>query len=107
MIDSNKEEFKQQVNSEGEELNVKIVTMNVKKSWKFAWSFHPNRTGKWAAEKRHKQLIELKETMVEMFFSSNKKEKIKGRQKIITIWGQSITPLLLALEKKEPKLYKI
>ena len=48
---SNKEEFKEQVTAEGEEMNVKIVTMDVKKNGKLAGSSHPNRTGKQASEK--------------------------------------------------------
>ena len=42
---SNKEEFKEQVTAEGEEMDVKIVTMDVKNG-KFSGSSHPNRTGK-------------------------------------------------------------
>ena len=46
---SNKEEFKEQVTTEGEQINVKMVTMDVKIGM-FAGSFHPNRTGKQAAK---------------------------------------------------------
>ena len=86
-------------------MNVKIVTMDVKFFGKFAGYSHLKRTGKQAAEKWHKQLIEFKGNMVE------KLQKTEGEnkcwQKILTIWGQSSTPRLLALEKKEPKLLEI
>ena len=49
-----KKEFKEQVTAEGEDINVKIVTIDVTKIGKFAESSHPNRTGKQAAEKWHK-----------------------------------------------------
>ena len=51
ICDLNKEEFKDQVTTEGEKINVKNVTMNVKEIGKFAGSSHPNSTGKRAAEK--------------------------------------------------------
>ena len=46
-----KKEFKEQVPAEGEDKNVKIVTIDVSKIGKFAESSHPNRTGKQTAEK--------------------------------------------------------
>ena len=46
-----KKDFKEQVTAEGEDINVKIVTIDVTKLGKFAESSHPNRTGKQAAEK--------------------------------------------------------
>ena len=49
MSNSNKEEFNKQDTAEGK-INVKIVTMDVKKFRKFAGSFHPYRRGKQAAE---------------------------------------------------------
>ena len=64
-----------------------------------------NITGKQAAEKWHQQLIEFKENMVEKLQKAEGKKK--GWQKILMILGQSLTPRLLALEKKEPKLLDI
>ena len=46
MCNSNKEEFKEQVTAEGEEMNVKIVTMDVKKNWKIYRIFSPNQDRK-------------------------------------------------------------
>ena len=63
MTNSNKEEFNNHDTAEGK-VNAKIVTMDVNFFGKFEGSSHPNRTGKQAAEKWHKQLIEFKENMV-------------------------------------------
>ena len=43
----------------------RLGPMDVNKFGKLAGSSHPNRTGKQAAEKWHKQLIEFLENMVE------------------------------------------
>ena len=48
---TNKEEFKEQATEDGEEMIVKIVTIDVKKIKKNAGSSRPNRTGNRAAEK--------------------------------------------------------
>ena len=50
MSNSNKEEFKEQVTTEGEEMNMKIVTIDIKKI-EFEGSSHLNRTGKQASKK--------------------------------------------------------
>ena len=71
---------------------------------KFAGFSHLNRKGKQAAEKWHEQMIELKQNMVVKLQKA--KRENKGWQRILTIWGHSLTPWLLALEKKEPKLLK-
>ena len=51
ICNSSKEEFKEQITVEGEEMNVKIVTVNVKKNGKFARYSNPSRTGKRAIKK--------------------------------------------------------
>ena len=51
LSNSNNEEFNKQVTAEGEEMNVKNVTIDIKRIEKFAKYSHPNRTGKQAAEK--------------------------------------------------------
>ena len=50
-------------------------------------------------------MIEFKENMVEKL--KKVEGENKGLKKILTILGQSLTPWLLALEKKEPKLLDI
>ena len=59
-------------------MNVKIVTLDVKKNWKFAGSSHPNRTGKQAAKKVNKKWIKFKKNMVE------KLQKAEGENKGLT-----------------------
>ena len=46
MISSNREEFNKHVTAKREEMNVKIVTMDVIFFLRFGGSSHPNRTGK-------------------------------------------------------------
>ena len=110
---ANKEQFIEQATEDGEEIIVKILTIDVKKNEKFAGSSHPNRAGKQAAEKWHKHKHKHKHKIVWIWrkygwkVTKKMKEKIRGWQKILLMWGQSLPPRLMALEKKETKLLQI
>ena len=62
---------------------------------RFAGSSHQNMTGKWSAEKWHKQLIEFKENMVE------KLQKTEGGNKELT---QDINNMRAVINTSAPSL---